>query len=237
MFEALLNEPQLRCLGMSEYDQVGNRISESTFEYIRDILQETKENLGTATIDTIIREIEEARVVSLTIVAPEKPSSIRNELQELQDSTHKLLKAIERTSEHTEWALWRAAHLDSSDNELLDFDSNKGPGYRLFRLKKNVQVVNKAAELATKNESDPGRRPPNIIARHLAFHVLVALEQQAVKCTSYDDGTYFKILEAVFADVLPEQGPGSYTRPGKWALKTPVLDMESMLVDPSILGT
>lgn len=223
---------------MNKPDQIGNTISDLTFRDIEGILQR-KEKLDSVAVDTIIRDIERARIVSLTIIPPEKPSSVRKELEKLRNSVPRLLDAIEHTSDHTAWALFRAARLDSDDKDLLDFDSNKGPGYELFRLKKHVQMVKKATDLAIEKEviAKGGGTSPNIIARHLAFHVLIALERQAIKCTSYQRGTYFNILAIVFDDVLPELGSEAYPRHGRWALANPVIDMESMVVDPRILRT
>lgn len=97
--------------------------------------------------------------------------------------------------------------------------------------------MKKAADLAMEKEGSSRGAPPNVIARHLAFHVLTALDHQGVSCTSYDDGTYFNILANVFNDVLPELGDGAFPRYGRWALKNPVIDLESQVIDPSILGT
>lgn len=221
---------------MSETDRIGNKISDATFQAIREVLKK-KENLDAIAMDSIIDGVESARIVSLTIIPPEAPSSVKNELQELKNAIHRLLNAIEHTSDHTEWALFRATRLDSTDKDLSDFDSNKGSGYELFRLKKSIQIVKKAAELAMEKEGSPRGAPPNAIARHLAFHVLTALEQQDVNCTSYDDGTYFNILANVFNDVFPELGDEAFQRYGRWALKNPVIDLESQVIDPSILRT
>ena len=236
MSGVLWNGLRQRCWAGSESDQIGNKISDATFQAIREVLQK-KENLDALAMDNIIGGVESARIVSLTIVPPEAPSSVRKELQELKSAIHRLLNAIEHISDHTEWALWRAARLDSTDKDLLDFDSNKGPGYEIFRLKKNIQMMKKAAELAMEKEGSSRGAPPNSIARHLAFHVLTALDQQCVNCTSYDDGTYFNILANVFNDVFPELGGEAFQRYGRWALKNPVIDLESQVIDPSILGT
>ncbi len=221
---------------MSESDQIGNKISDAIFQAIREVLQK-KEDLDALAIESIIEGVEGARRVSLTIVPPEAPSSVRKELQELKSSIHQLLNAIEHTSDHTEWALFRAARLDSTDKDLSDFDSNKGSGYELFRLKKNIQMVKKAVKLAMEKEGSARGAPANIIARNLAFHILTALESQDVNCTSYDDGTYFNILANVFNDVFPELGDEAFQRYGRWALKEPVIDLESQVIDPSILRT
>lgn len=221
---------------MSESDQIGNKISDATFQAIREVLQK-KENLDDLAMERIIGGVERARIVSLTIIPPEARSSVKNELQELKSSIHQLLNAIEHTSDHTEWALFIAARLDSTDKDLSDFDSNKGSGYELFRLKKNIQMVKKAVKLAMEKEGSARGAPANIIARNLAFHILTALESQDVNCTSYDDGTYFNILANVFNDVFPELGGEAFQRYGRWALKNPVIDLESQVIDPSILGT
>lgn len=231
-----MSELRQRYSAVSKSDQIGNKISDATFQAIREVLQK-KENLDALAMDNIIRGVESARIVSLTIIPPEAPSSVRKELQELKSSIHRLLNAIEHTSDHTEWALWRAARLDSTDKDLVDFDSNKGPGYELFWLKKNIRMVKKAADLAMEKEGSLRGAPPNVIARHLAFHVLTALDHEGVSCTSYDDGTYFNILANVFNDVFPDLGGEAFQRYGRWALKNPVIDLESQIIDPSILRT
>ncbi len=69
---------------MSESDQVGHKISDATFQAIREVLKE-KENLDALAMESIISGVESARIVSLTIIPPADRNSVRNELQELKD--------------------------------------------------------------------------------------------------------------------------------------------------------
>ena len=205
-------------------DGTNVKLSNDTCRAIKDVLVQ-REKLDAHQLELITCDVERACRLSLTIDIPESPSAVRSELEALYQAFDKLFDAIRGLSHHSTFALWETARLDQVDSTLADYGEDKGPGYEFVKLARGANLIVKAVELTLAKIEVPKGTPPNIQGRHLAFHILVALDQQGVISTSYHDGTYFQILGHVFEEVMPED---SYIRHGRWALSNPVLEEHFM---------
>ena len=205
---------------VNENDPNANYLSDYTRNFVDQILRQ-RETIGQNQIDTIMQDMEYACPFAVGIDFPEKPSTVKNELLHLRKAIQDIKLAVRGVSDFSNFAMWDSARADASTEELANFDSSGEFGHELCELLRQADLLDRAAFLTLKDLHIPRGNPPNVRARRLAFCVITALEKQDVKCTSHDDGTYFKILELVFADVLPEN---SHERPGKWALDAEFLE-------------
>ena len=220
MLEELSNELRQRYLVVNENDPKTNYLSFDTRNAIDQILRR-RETIGKDQIDTIIQQIQNACPFALGIEIPDLPSTVKNELLNLRKAIQNINLAVRRVSNFSNFAMWDSARTDASTEGLANFDSSGEFRHELCELLSQADLLDRAAFLALKDLPIPRGNPPNIRARRLAFCVVNVLEKLGIKCTGYDDGTYFKILECIFEEVLPEN---SHERPGKWALDADLLE-------------
>lgn len=203
-------------------DKSGYELSDDTVKAIRGVLVRRKENLSDEKTESLVLDIKRACWMSLTVEMPVLPSAIRNELEALKKSLDGLFAAMQGMSYDAVYALWQTARLDSQDNELANYGEAIGPEFEFTELRRRANLIERAIELTLESMEVPKKSHPyKIRARHLAFHVAVALEQVGISPTSYDQGTYLQILGYVFEEVLPED---DYLRAGRWALKYDLLE-------------
>ena len=201
-------------------EETSSHLSEETCRAISDVLVQ-REKLEAAQIQAVVNDVNRACWLSLTIDIPDSPSAVRTELEALYQAIDKLFDAMRGLSHHSIFALWETARLDNADSTLAEYGEDKGPAFEFIKLADRANLIAKALELTLDKIQVSKGAPPNIPGRHLAFHILVALDQQGVRSTSNHDGTYFQVLGHVFEEVMPEV---SYIRHGRWALTDPVLE-------------
>lgn len=218
MFEVLLNELLPRYWLMTE--KTGFTLSHGTVRAVTELLVNS-ENLEDKQAALAAKDVERACRLALSIDIPDSPSAVKGELEVLYQSFDRLFNALRGISHHAAFALWETARLDRADSNLADYGEDKGPGYELSRLAARANRIALAVYLTLEKMDIPRGPPPNVKGRHLAFHILVVLDQLDIRSTTYDGGTYFQILGHVFEEVFPDD---SYIRHGRWALANDILE-------------
>ena len=163
-------------------------------------------------------------MLAITIDIPDSPSGPRKELKNLQSGIRRLINSISGVSHHAAFAMWDAARDQADDPHLANFDSDGKFGSELAKLRKQAEFVDKAAQLAYQQIEVPRGAPPNVQARHFAFHVAVALDESGVEPKTTRNGVYYEILAELFSELMPTEDGEAFQRYGRWALNTDVLD-------------
>ena len=60
---------------------------------------------------------------------------------------------------------------------------------------------------------------PKMNARSLALFTAYRFRMQKLPLTSYQDGTYMRVLELLFKELFPSSKKAGYRRHGKWAIE------------------
>lgn len=207
-------------------------ISADTKIAITNILAHTTE-LDHAGIQRTIQEIERAVLLAVSIDLPNTPSEPKNELKKLQRAIKRLIQSIKGTSHHAAFEMWDAARGQTEDARLANFDSDGQFGSELAKLRGTAEFVGKAAKLAIDKIEIPRGAAPNVQARHFAFHVAVALEDNGVEPKTTKAGPYYSILAELFSELMPTAEGEAYQTYGCWALKNPTL--QETFVHPAYL--
>jgi len=207
-------------------------ISSDARKMVMDILERSTE-LGQAEIQQVIRDIERAVMLAIAIDLPDSPSGPRKELKNLQSGIRRLINSISGVSDHAAFAMWDAARDQAGDPQLANFDSDGKFGSELAKLRRQAEFVDKAARLAYQQITVPRGAPPNIQARHFAFHVAVALSENGIEPKTTRNGVYYEILAELFSELMPTEDGEAFQRYGYWALNTSTL--EETFVQPEYL--
>ena len=208
-------------------NDIDSPISSDTRAMVIDILERLTE-LGQEKVHQVIRDIERAVKLAITIDVPDLPSGPRKELNNLRSGINRLIKSIGGVSKHANFAMWDAARDQTDDPQLANFDSDGHFGSELEKLRRQAEFVDKAAQLACQQIEVPRGAPANIQARHFAFHVAVALSKNGVEPKTTRNGVYYNILAELFSELMPTEDGEAFQRYGYWALNTDVLEETSV---------
>ena len=184
-------------------------ISDGTRVAVCDILGSA--GLDHAATQIVLSDINRAINVVRMMDLPQSPSATRDELNRLVKSIDELIGPIKGTSHFANFAMWDAVSAQHGKGSDQTFD---GDGFMsdLVRLRKSAEHIRSSAQLALDEIVVPRGSPPNIQARHFAYHVAVALDQHSVKVNSTNDGTYFSVLDVLFSELLPTEDSASSHR-------------------------
>jgi len=229
MFEVLLNEPQLRCLGMSNYV-----LSEDTRFQIRYILEKNTA-IERQRIDDAIWCIEASCGSALILEASSNPGEVRDELVALRLSIVRMLRKIRALSLDSKLMLDDCDNEedDMSNRQLKNFPISAVKGEGLHKLRTYAEATEKAAGDALSSVTVRRGPRPNFNARSVALHLRETLEDFGIPVTSYESGPYMEVLRLVFSKLIPTEKDESYWRHGKWAISVKDLsevDLASMTV-------
>ena len=198
-------------------------ISDDTKNAVSIVLSQSA-GLEPTAIATVISKIERAVHLAVSIDLPDSPGATRDELRQLNNAIDHMVTAIKGVSKHGNFAMWDAARGQASDKRLANFDGDGKFGSELYKLRTSAELIRKAANLAINEMVVPRGSPPNVPARHFAFHVAVALEESGIDPTTTTDGPYFSVLSELFKELLPSERDGAFQRYGLWALQASVLE-------------
>lgn len=191
-------------------------ISDDTKKSVSYILR-TSAGLGESAIERVLSKIESGARIAGSLDLPNSPSATRDELRRLISAIDELDTAIIGVSHHANFAMWDATFDKVDDERLARFDGQTF-GSELHNLRNSGELLRKAAQLAIDAIVVPRGGPPNVQARHFAFHVATALEDNGIEPNTTTDGTYFCILAELFSELMPTDAGGAYQRYGRWAL-------------------
>jgi len=195
------------------------RFSSTTKQAINAALNKRVE-LDTVAVEKILLELGFAVVNALAVTVPKAPGELRDELKAIQKSTDGVLDAISSVSVQAVATLHDIAVFEIGQDLLPGFDDGNF-GSELVSLRKITERINLAATTSAERTVPRGRQP-NFRARHLAHHVASVLSLNGVEPTKTKDGAFFVILEALFQQYLPGQGPTAHERHALFALDHPL---------------
>lgn len=207
----------------SNNSQRQSSISEDTKIAVSEILRNSA-NLRPTAIARVIRKIESGAIIAGSMDLPDSPGATRDELHRLGRAIDRLVETIIGISKHGNFAMWDAARGQKSDERLANFDGDGKFGSELYNLRNSAELIQKAAQLAVEGMVIPRGSPPNVPARHFAFHVAVALEENGVEPNTTTNGPYFSVLDELFSELLPTEDGAAFQRYGRWALSDPTLE-------------
>lgn len=99
-------------------------------------------------------------------------------------------------------------------------EHNSAANAGLQHFIEEAELVTQLLTLTAKRFEYLGKgRMPNIEARWLAGEVLKNFVWHGIPATTYPSGAYFRTLDIVFAELMPELGPEAYRRYGEASLK------------------
>ncbi len=172
-------------------------------------------------IKSFLRELEYACILiaqKLPYIAP--PREVKNDITAMRDALRQFIEATEaatyaarsivatttRNNQRKELRKFWAEYLSDGSPELVKFMSDAGLIEELLtEAIERIEV----------------RRGPNknFEAFFMADNALRIFKKHNVKATTYAKGAYFKTLEIIFGELMPDLGPEAYRGWGEEALK------------------
>lgn len=163
--------------------------------------------------DNVFRRMQEPKWVST--------GEMKNDVTSMRKKLDAFLSTVDRSS----WfagAMINDAAIESGKEEFIAlrpkgrFDENLG----MLDFLSKARVVNELLACAVDYfDPLPKGRMPNFQASGLASEVLKDFKWHEIKATTYQDGPYFRTLEIIFSELMPELGPQAYRRYGEEQLR------------------
>ncbi len=196
-----------------------SRLSEKGFARIRTELS----NAGVVKLqelDEALFQIDCACCHAFNMEQTGDPKEMRAEITTALNQADKLLDVTGKLSLYSRLAIQDAG---SEDFNQIDPDTRKyfGTGITgegLQNLKLHIAVFRRLASIALEEIDVHRGAPINVFARALALEIRLAFEEIGLGINSYDDGTYMRILEIIFEELISDSTPESHRRHGTWAL-------------------
>jgi len=198
-----------------------SRLSEKGFARIRTELS----NAGVVKLqelDEALFQIDCACCHAFNMEQTGDPKEMRAEITAALDQADKLLDVTGKLSLYSRLAIDDADGIIEDPDEV-DPDTRKyfGAGITgegLQNLQLHIKVFRRLASGALEEIDVHRGAPVNITGRALALEIRLAFEEIGLGINSYDDGTYMRILEITFEELISDSTPESHRRHGTWAL-------------------
>ena len=136
----------------------------------------------------------------------------KTELQRLQGRLERLTDAMEQ--------LTLDSYVDLLEASKLSADST-GPKINLddiIQFRRETVMLTSLATQTLKILQPKSGRPP-AKGQKLAFLVACKFRIQKLPLSSSESASYMRVLELLFAELIPEAKESGYIRHGKWAIK------------------
>ena len=190
----------------------GQRFSASTQKLLLDTIKDKR----------ICGEIERRCLITEDIPEWRPSAMIKAELVKVRDAVRKFLKAV--ASSHWESGLIvRIIAETSGDKEIRNLGIRSRPQSGaedpLEQFLAQAELMEKLLS-ETVSIYNPSRgRKKKSSPLFLALAVLEIFDDNDLKATTYQDGKFFRSLEVIFSDLLPDLGEEAHRRYGEIALK------------------
>ena len=181
-------------------------------------------------IDGVTPEVVEGFRETCQLVSSERKSTPagerKKELKKLSGYLQRLSKLMVNTASESYLDLASQAESESPTNALLEpnidgnwSDANRGrhDGDGMRFCSEVISFKRLVDRTIANLRTAPGRKPIKQ-ARFLAEITALRLHMHGIVPSTYDDGTYMKVLELLFAEVYPTEKASGFLRHGRWAL-------------------
>ncbi len=190
----------------------GQRFSPDTQKLLLDIINDKR----------ICGEIELRCMITEDIPEWRPSAEIRAEIVRVRDAVKNLLKAIDST--HYESGIFiRMCAETSEDQEIRKLGIQTRPQSSeedaLEQFLEQAALMEKLLSETISNYRVQRGRKRKSSPMFMALAVMEIFDANGLRATTYQDGQFFRSLEAIFSDLLPELGEDAYRRYGEIAIK------------------